>query len=194
MPTTRTTPSTTSGYSALTLGGTQRPPAVPATTNTTTAVNHVSLARGLGISESLYHELKHRQVNLGSTWVHAVVSLYAPSSWASYPVCLDEALEWMSTAQGRQRGWMLRFENGDRLGCVRRTNPNATAGVTLAAEARGQPTGAQMSFGDGQVRPGYVVVPNNTPNRQPVVLNSNDGSGSAVSRSSSSSSSSSNRT
>merc|ERR1712146_802649 len=64
------------------------------------------------------------------TWVHAIATLKAP--WSGTWVSFEEALRWVSTAQGHGRGWTIRFEDGAKLSCVRRNDPSARATFTPA--------------------------------------------------------------
>jgi len=112
------------------------------------------VAKRLGVSSEQVERLAGLRAVHADTWVHAIAVMKAP--WSGY-VSFEEALRWVSTARGHGRGWTIRFEDGSKLACVRRTDPSALATFTPADAPGASESSLKVIIG-GQAMDGAFQV------------------------------------
>lgn len=113
------------------------------------------IALGLGVSDDQVNSLVGLRAVHADTWVHAVATLKAP--WSGTPVSFEEALRWVSGAHGHGRGWTIRFEDGSKLGCVRRNDPSRLATFTPAGDPRAAEPSLKVKIGGQTIDGGFQV-------------------------------------
>ena len=114
----------------------------------------------LGVTTEQVDRLVGLHAIHADTWVHAVATLKAP--WSETVVPFEDALRWVSTAHGHGRGWTIRFEDGSKLACVRRTNPSALATFTPADAPGASEPSLKVVIGGNTIGGGFQVQATST--------------------------------
>ena len=119
------------------------------------------VACALGVSREQVDRLAGLRAVHADTWVHAVATLRAP--WSGTFVSFDDALRWLSTAHGHGRGWTIRFEDGSKLACVRRTDPAALATFTPADAPGASESSLKVVISGQTIDGGFQVQASSSP-------------------------------
>lgn len=116
-----------------------------------------TIASRLSVSSEQVDQLNGLRAVHADTWVHAIVTLRAP--WSGESVSFEDALQWVSTARGNQRGWTIRFEDGSKLVCTRRYDAKASATFTPADAPGAAEPSLRVRIGGQTVECGFEVRP-----------------------------------
>ena len=103
----------------------------------------------LGVPPELLEKLREKKLFAiqADTWAHAIATVQAP--WNGRETPLDEALQWVRSTYGNERGWNIKLSDGSKLGNVRRYDPTKVAALTPPGPAADAPSLTVKWGGDG---------------------------------------------
>ena len=116
----------------------------------------LEIALRLGVSrEQVNHLAGVRAVN-ADIWIYSILTQQA--EWKGSLVSFKEALRWVSTGTGHLRGWTIYFEDGSKISCVRRYDPDALAEFTPADAPGASEPSLSVKIGDRTIKGGFTVT------------------------------------